>query len=69
MGRVVRTSLAIAFVAYALVGDVGFLTHGDGTDADALADYNGAIPPLAKRLPRLPVAFAKFLGDSVKEYY
>ena len=37
--------------------------------ADALADYNGAIPPLAKRLPRLPVAFAQFLADSVKEYY
>ena len=37
--------------------------------ADALADYGGTIPPLAKRLPRLPVAFAQFLADSVKEYY
>ena len=37
--------------------------------ADALVDYGGTIPPLAKRLPRLPVAFAKFLADSVKEYY
>ena len=37
--------------------------------ADALADYGETIPPLAKRLPRLPVAFAQFLADSVKEYY
>jgi len=27
------------------------------------------IPPLAKRLPAVPVEFAKFLGDSVLEYY
>ena len=37
--------------------------------ADALVDYGETIPPLAKRLPRLPVAFAQFLADSVKEYY
>lgn len=40
------------------------------TDALAAdASYGGAIPPLGKRLPRLPVAFAQFLSDSVAEYY
>jgi hypothetical protein len=41
MRRVVLVSLlGVAFGAYAVVGEVAFLTHGDGgTGADALADY------------------------------
>mgnify|MGYP001473077584 CR=1 FL=1 len=53
---------------YAL-GATVVITSRSQARADALADYGGTIPPLAKRLPRLPVAFAQFLADSVKEYY
>ena len=46
----------VAATAYTKLALRAVAEHGEGA-------------PLAKRLPRLPVAFAQFLADSVKEYY